>query len=97
MIEVRQTPVFSTWFAKLRDIKAQAKIAARIRRAELGNLGDHKPLQGPVSEMRIDHGQGYRIYFTRRGNALVILLAGGDKRSQDRDIRLAVQLEKEID
>lgn len=97
MVEVRQTSAFAAWFAKLRDLRAQAKIVARIRRAELGNLGDHKPTQGPVSEMRIDHGQGYRIYFTRRGDALVILLAGGDKRSQDRDIRHALQLEREIE
>ena len=96
MVEIRQTNVFATWFAGLRDRKARARITTRIRRLSLDNPGDVKPVGGGVSEMRIDYGPGYRVYFVRRGEALVILLCGGDKRSQDRDIARALELAKEV-
>jgi putative addiction module killer protein len=95
LIEVRQTDVFAAWFAGLRDHQARARITARIRRLSLGNPGDVKSVGGRVSEMRIDHGPGYRVYFTRRGEVVVILLCGGDKRTQDRDIARAIELARD--
>lgn len=92
MFVVRQTEEFLAWLDGLRDFRAQARIAARIRQAEAGNLGDWKPVEGGVSEMRIDYGPGYRLYFTRRGRVLVLLLIGGDKSSQKRDIRRAIRI-----
>jgi putative addiction module killer protein len=92
MIEVRQTIVFSAWMDGLRDMQATARIAIRIRRLSLGNFGDVKSVGGGVSELRIDYGPGYRLYFTRRGATLVILLCGGDKRTQDRDILRAREM-----
>jgi putative addiction module killer protein len=91
-VEVRQTERYAKWFANLRDRQARARIDARIRRLSLGNPGDVKPVGEGVSELRIDYGPGYRVYFVRRGETLVILLAGGDKRTQDRDIKLAIEL-----
>ena len=96
MIEVRQTALFRKWLGELRDAHARIRIVTRIRRLELGNPGDVKPVGGGVSEMRIDYGPGYRVYFTRVGDAIVILLCGGDKSSQSRDIAQAKQLAKEI-
>ena len=96
MIEVRQTDVFGAWFARLRDRDARARITVRIRRLSLGNPGDVKPVGGGVSEMRVDHGPGYRVYFVRRGESVVVLLCGGDKRSQDRDIVRAIGLAQEL-
>jgi putative addiction module killer protein len=90
MIEVRQTDKYSEWFANLRDRRARARINARIRRLSLGNPSDVKPVGEGVSELRIDYGPGYRVYFTQRGRKLVILLAGGDKRTQERDIQTAL-------
>lgn len=95
-IEVRQTDVFSAWFAGLRDRRGRGRITARIRRLSLGNPGDVKPVGAGVSEMRIDHGPGYRVYFVGRGEAIVILLCGGDKRTQDRDIKRALDLAQEV-
>ena len=95
MIEVRQTAVYVDWFERLRDRQAQARIAIRIRRLSLGNFGDVKPVGGGVSELRIDHGPGYRVYFVHRGPMIVILLCGGDKRTQAADIRLAKSLAEE--
>ena len=92
MIEVRQTEVFSKWLVELRDLRARARIQARIDRLESGNAGDAKPIGKGVSEMRIDYGPGYRIYFVQRGAELIILLAGGDKSSQSKDIRKALNL-----
>ena len=80
MLEVRQTDVFTAWFAGLRDGKAGARITARIRRLSLGNPGDVRSVGGGISEMRIDYGPGYRVYFVGRGDVVVILLCGGDKR-----------------
>jgi putative addiction module killer protein len=96
MIEVRQTEVFVKWLLGLRDICARARVQARIDRLELGNVGDAKPVGEGVSEMRIDYGPGYRVYFVRRGAKLIILLAGGDKSSQAKDIRRALELAREV-
>ena len=92
LIEVRQTEVYTRWFSRLRDRRARARIDLRIRRLSLGNPGDVRPVGAGVSELRIDYGPGYRVYFVRRGSALVILLAGGDKSSQQRDITRARDL-----
>ncbi len=96
MIEVRQTAAFSRWFARLRDIRAQAHIVRRIERAQAGNLGDVKALGDGVSEMRIHYGAGYRLYLAQQGERLVILLCGGDKSSQAADIRAARAMAKEL-
>lgn len=95
--QIRETLEFAKWFEALRDRKASAKIVDRIRRAGDGNFGDVKHAGGGLSEMRIDHGPGYRVYFSQRGNELVILLCGGDKRTQDRDIKHAIQLKSDLD
>lgn len=92
MIEIRQTEIYATWFANLRDRQARTRIDVRIRRLSLGNLGDVKPVGKGVSELRIDYGPGYRVYFVQRGQQLIILLAGGDKRTQEQDIRTALEL-----
>jgi len=96
MVEIRQTEIYASWFARLRDRQARARIAVRIRRLSLGNPGDVRPVGEGVSELRIDFGPGYRVYFVQRGSALVILLAGGDKSTQDQDIRLALELARNI-
>jgi putative addiction module killer protein len=93
-IEIRQTEHYARWFASLRDRTARARIDIRIRRLSLGNFGDVKPVGAGLSELRIDHGPGYRIYFVQRGIQLVVLLAGGDKGSQSRDIATAHELAK---
>ena len=95
-METKQTPAFSDWFAELRDRKAQAAVARRIVRIEAGNMGDVKSLGDGVSEARIDFGPGYRLYFTRRGNTVIVLLVGGDKGSQTRDIAKAKELAAQI-
>ncbi len=96
MIEIRQTEVYSRWYNNLRDRQARARIDVRIRRLSLGNPGDVKPVGEGVSELRIDYGPGYRIYFVRHGQTLIILLAGGDKDTQDRDIKTALELAREL-
>lgn len=96
MIEIRQTEVYAKWFNSLRDRQAKARIDVRIRRLSLGNPGDVKPVGEGVSELRIDYGPGYRIYFVQKGQTFVVLLAGGDKRTQDRDIRTALDLAREL-
>lgn len=97
MFSIRQTPEFAKWFRALRDARAFARIDARIARAAAGHFGDVKPAGGNgVSEMRIDYGPGYRVYFVRRGDTLIILLCGGDKSSQKRDINRAQQILKDL-
>lgn len=96
VIEVRQTEVYAEWFASLRDRQARARINARIRRLSLGNPGDVRPVGEGVSELRIDYGPGYRVYFVQRGQSLVVLLVGGDKSTQERDIRTAIVLAREL-
>ena len=92
MVEIRQTEVYSRWFRRLRDRQAKVRIDNRIRRLSLGNPGDVRPVGEGVSEIRIDYGPGYRVYLAQRGEALVVLLAGGDKDSQERDVRRALEL-----
>jgi len=92
MTEVRQTAVFRDWMAELADKRATERIAQRIVRLEGGLFGDTRSVGGGVSELRIDYGPGYRLYFTRRGSAIVVLLCGGDKGTQTRDIRMAKAL-----
>jgi putative addiction module killer protein len=96
VFEIRQTARYARWFTSLRDARARVRIEARIRRLSLGNFGDVRPVGEGVSEMRIDYGPGYRVYFVQRGAALVVLLAGGDKRTQDRDIETARALAREL-
>ena len=96
MIELRETAVYAQWFTRLRDHAAQARILTRIRRLLLGNPGDVKPVGEGISEMRIDYGPGYRVYFTRHGHSLIILLAGGDKSTQAKDIQRAKELARNL-
>jgi putative addiction module killer protein len=96
MVEVRQTEVFSKWLRELHDRQARARIQTRIDRFQLGLAGDVKPVGEGISELRIDYGPGYRVYFTQRGREMVILLAGGDKRTQDRDIKTALELARNL-
>ena len=92
MVEIRQSEVYARWFRRLRDRQARVRIDIRIRRLSLGNPGDVRPVGKGVSEIRIDYGPGYRVYYVKRGRDLVVLLAGGDKDSQGRDIRRALEL-----
>jgi putative addiction module killer protein len=96
MIEIRQTPTYSDWFVSLRDSKAKARINIRIRRLSMGNPGDVKPVGKGVSELRIDYGPGYRVYYVKQGDNLVILLAGGDKKTQQKDIKVALKLAENL-
>ena len=96
MIEVRERLEFSKWIRGLRDSEARARIAARIRRLAFEHFGDTKPVAAGVFELRIHHGPGYRVYFVRRGATLIVLLCGGDKGSQDRDIAAAKKIAMEL-
>jgi len=96
MIEVRQTEFYERWYKKLADRQARARINVRIRRLQLGNPGDVRPVGEGVSELRIHWGPGYRVYYAMRGATLVILLAGGDKGSQSADIATAVRIAREL-
>ena len=96
MTEVRQTEAFSKWLRELRDRQARARIQTRIDRFQLGLAGDVRPVGEGVSELRIDYGPGYRVYFVQRGKESVILLAGGDKRTQNRDIKTAIELARNL-
>jgi putative addiction module killer protein len=96
MIEIRETDEFKKWIRSLRDSIAKAKIASRIQRLKYGNPGDVKPVGGGVSEMRIDHGSGYRVYYVNRGNTIIVVLCGGDKTTQQGDIDRALRLADEL-
>ena len=96
MAEIRKTAVFAKWMDRLQDIHARARVQARIERLAGGHAGDVKPVGEGVSELRIDYGPGYRVYFKKRGGDLVILLVGGDKRTQARDIRTALRLARNL-
>lgn len=96
MIEIRKTEHFATWLDNLHDIRARARIMVRIERIVAGNPGDVKPVGEGVSELRINYGPGYRVYYQQRGSTLIILLAGGDKRSQSKDIKTALKLATNI-
>jgi putative addiction module killer protein len=97
VFRIQKTPTFNRWFARLRDRLAQRRIQGRIDRMEDGNLGDWKPVGGGVSEARLDFGPGYRLYFIRRGSTIIVLLCGGDKSTQRRDIAQAIALAAEIE
>lgn len=96
MIEIRKTALFAEWLDGLRDLRARARVQVRIERLASGLVGDVKPVGEGVSELRVDYGPGYRVYFTKRGGAVVILLAGGDKRTQAADIRTAQRLARNL-
>jgi len=96
MIEVRQTEIFRSWFAQLSDLRGRARIRARIDRLAHGHIGDAKPVGDGVSELRIDFGPGYRVYFVRLGRVVVVLLCAGDKDSQQRDIKRAKTLAAQL-
>ena len=96
MTTVNKTDVYQKWYTKLRDQKAKARIDARIRRLELGNPGDVEPVGEGVSEMKIDYGPGYRVYYASTGKTVVILLCGGDKSTQAKDIKAAIKIAKEV-
>ena len=95
MVELIRSGTFDRWLASLRDRQARSRILVRLDRLAAGNAGDVKPVGEGISEMRIDHGPGYRVYFMHRGDRLVVLLCGGDKSSQTRDIRRAMALAEE--
>lgn len=90
--EIYRSETFDRWLRKLRDVRARARIEARVLRLSQGNAGDAKPVGAGISEMRIDYGPGYRVYFTKRGPLVILLLCGGDKRTQDADIARAIEI-----
>ena len=96
MIEIRKTDVFVDWLDGLKDIRARARVLVRIERLAAGNPGDVKPVSEGVSELRIEYGPGYRVYFKKRGKELIILLAGGDKSTPSKDIRKALRLAQNL-
>ena len=96
MIELRKTEAFAKWLDGLHDIRARARILVRIERLAAGNPGDVKPVGEGVSELRIDYEPGYRVYYRRHGREVVILLAGGDKTTQDRDVKTALRLARNL-
>jgi putative addiction module killer protein len=96
MIEIRKTEVFVQWLDALRDVQARARVQARIERLAGGNPGDVAPIGEGVSELRINYGPGYRVYFKQRGRELIILLAGGDKSTQAKDIKAALRLARNL-
>ena len=96
MVEIRKTELFGKWIDGLKDVRARARILVRIERLAAGNPGDVRPVGEGVSELRIDYGPGYRVYYTQRARSVIILLAGGEKRTQDRDIRTALRLARSL-
>jgi len=96
MLEVRRTEVYARWLDGLRDVRGRARVLVRVERLAAGNPGDVKPVGEGVSEMRIDYGPGYRVYFKKQSRTLVVLLAGGDKRTQSADIETALHLARNV-
>lgn len=96
MTDIKKTDVYARWLDNLRDIRVRARVLARVERLAAGNPGDVKSVGAGVSEMRINYGPGYRVYFTRRGHEIVILLAGGDKSTQNADIKTAQELARNL-
>jgi putative addiction module killer protein len=96
MTQIRKTEIFVRWLDGLRDVRARARVQVRIERLATGNAGDVEPVGEGVSELRIDYGPGYRVYFKRHGHGVVILLAGGDKRTQSADIKAALRLARNL-
>ncbi len=96
MLTIRKTDVFAKWIDGLKDVRARARIQVRIERLATGNAGDVKPVGNGVSEMRIDYGPGYRVYFTRHGEEVVVLLVGGQKKRQAADIKRAIELARSL-
>ena len=97
MYEIRRTDAFSKWLDRLRDGRARARVLSRLNRVEEGNLGDTKPVGEGVSELRIDYGPGYRVYYTRKGKTIIVLLVGGDKSTQSQDITRAIELARDLE
>lgn len=97
MIEIRKTDIFAKWIDGLNDIRARARVQARVERLAFGNPGNVKPVGEGVSELRIDYGPGYRVYFKKKGKTVIVLLAGGDKRTQSRDIKTALRLARNLE
>jgi putative addiction module killer protein len=97
VLQIRKTNVYAEWIDNLRDLQGRARILVRVERLASGNPGDVKAISGGVSELRVHFGPGYRVYFSQRGDDIVILLAGGDKRTQTRDIQTALQLAKNLE
>jgi len=96
MLQVRKTETFAQWLDGLRDVRARARVQVRIERLAAGNAGDVEPVGEGVSELRIDYGPGYRVYFKKHGREVLILLAGGDKRTQPADIKTALRLARNL-
>lgn len=96
MVEIRKTDIFTKWIDGLLDIRARARILVRIERLKAGNPGDVKPVGEGISELRIDYGPGYRVYFKSIGHKMIILLAGGDKKPQPKDIKTAISLSRNL-
>jgi putative addiction module killer protein len=96
MIEIRKTDTFAKWIDSLRDIKARSRVLVRIERLSLGNPGDVRPVGKGVSELRIDYGAGYRVYYKKVGQTVIVLLAGGDKHTQTKDIKTALRLAQNL-
>ena len=96
MLEVRKTGIYAKWLDGLRDIRARARVLARVERLAAGNPGDVRPVGEGVSELRIDYGPGYRVYFKQQNRTIVVLLAGGDKRTQSQDIETATRLARNL-
>jgi putative addiction module killer protein len=96
MLEIRKTELFAKWIDGLKDVRARARILVRIERLAAGNPGDVKPVGKGVSELRIDYGPGYRVYYIRRERSVIILLVGGEKSTQDKDIRTSLRLARNL-
>ena len=97
MYSIKQTSIFSKWLSKLKDVKGKVSVLRRVDRMRLGNFGDHKPVGNNISELRIQTGPGYRVYYTKKNDEIIMLLIGGDKSSQNEDIKKANEILKELE